>query len=72
MICHPRVCELRINATQPEGLQRGLYTQLPHLIGQPFRGRGVDGRSCAMVALGVEGLKHARDTLLERAAWGLR
>jgi len=64
-ICEPSVCKLRINATQREGFVGRFYTQLPHLAGQPFGGRVVDCRSGSMVALGIEGMKQARNALLK-------
>jgi hypothetical protein len=35
------------------------------LAGQPFGGRVVDCRSGSMVALGIEGVKQARNALLK-------
>jgi len=39
---------------------------LLNLVGQPFSGRLICGRPGAMVALSVKGLKHGRNTLLNR------
>jgi len=66
MVSDMHVCELRINPIEGKGLQRGLYAEPLHLVGEPPCGRVIDLRSSAMVALGVVRLKQTRDALLKR------
>jgi hypothetical protein len=60
-----QIAGLRVDPIKREGLKRGLYAQLPHLVGQPLCRCIVHVGPRTVVPLGVIGLNHRRDALLK-------